>query len=116
MSTLNDPKKAKAKPFKIPPKLKNIVTTDIPTPDPELVRQDLATLKQEFKSSKFESYIDIYKGTHAMLKHIYYYQKYLEPGQNSITREPVSFFYGRVSMITGVRQTGAVPGHQKTNR
>jgi len=70
----------RAKSYKVPTNLKNITTSEIPKPDPELVRQDLTRLKQEFKASKLEAYIDIYKGTHAMLKHIYYYQKYLEPG------------------------------------
>jgi hypothetical protein len=60
--------------------LKNITTSEIPKPDPELVRQDLARLKAEFKAAKFEAYIDIYKSTHAMLKSMYYYQKYLDPG------------------------------------
>jgi len=78
----NSPKKPKSqgKHFKIPTGLKNITTTEIPKPDPEIVKQDLIRLKQEFKAAKFESYIDIYKGTHAMLKNIYIYQKYLEPG------------------------------------
>jgi hypothetical protein len=78
----NSPQKSKSKgkPFKIPTGLKNITTAEIPKPDPELVRQDLARLKQEFKTAQFDAYIDIYKGTHAMLRHIYIYQKYLEPG------------------------------------
>jgi hypothetical protein len=73
-------KKSKVKHFRIPAGLKNITTSEIPKPDPEVVRQDLARLKQEFKTGKFEAYVDIYKGTHAMFKHIYIFQKYLEPG------------------------------------
>jgi len=71
---------SKTKPYTFPKGVKNITTTEIPQPNPEIVRQDLAQLKQAFKSAKFESYIDIYKGTHAMLKHVYHFQKYLEPG------------------------------------
>jgi len=70
----------KSKPFHFPKGVKNITTSEIQKPEPELVRQDLAQLKQAFKEGKFESYIDIYKGTHAMMKHIYMFQKYLEPG------------------------------------
>jgi hypothetical protein len=60
--------------------LKNITTTEIPKPDPEKVRAHLTELKQEFRKNKFELYIDVYKGTHAQLKGMYYYEKYLEPG------------------------------------
>ena len=72
--------KKRGKPYILPKGLKNITSSDIPKPDPELIRQDLARLKKDFKAEKFEAYIDIYKGTHAMLKHIYIFQKYLEPG------------------------------------
>lgn len=75
------PKKAKeSKRFKIPPGLKNITTSEIPKPDPERIRQDLSTLKSEFKEGKYENYIDIYKGTYAMLKSMYRFQKYLDSG------------------------------------
>lgn len=72
------PKKPKGKAYVFPNGVKNITTADIPKPDPELVRQDLARLKQDFKHQKFDAYIDIYKGTHAMLKHVYVFEKYLE--------------------------------------
>jgi hypothetical protein len=111
MATFNDPKKTKGKRFKIPPKLKNIVTTDIPKPDPELVRQDLAMLKREFKSCKFEAYIDIYKGTHAMLKNIYYYQKYLEPGLKRRCRkwcDDFNYANHALELITGKKEKFAV--------
>jgi len=72
--------KPKSKPYIFPKGVKNITTSEIPNPDPEVVRQDLAQLKQVFQDAKFEAYVDIYKGTHAMMKHIYMFQKYLEPG------------------------------------
>jgi len=34
----------------------------------------------EYKTAKLDAYIDIYKGTHSMLKFIYHFEKYLEPG------------------------------------
>lgn len=66
--------------YQLPSGLKNIATTPIPPPDPDTVRQDLARLKQEFKDAKLDAYVDVYKGTYAMLRHIYSFQKYLEPG------------------------------------
>jgi len=107
MDSFSDPKKSKSKPFKIPTRLKNIITTDIPKPDPELVRQDLTTLKKEFKANKYESYIDIYQGTHAMLKNIYYYQKYLAPGlKNQCRRWCEAFNYANhaLKLITGRKE------------
>jgi hypothetical protein len=71
---------SKSKPFKIPSHLKDISTSEIPKPSPDLPRQDLERLKQEFKIGKLSAYIDIYMGTHAMLKQIYHYEKYMEPG------------------------------------
>jgi hypothetical protein len=71
----------KNKPFLMPDsKIKNITTSDIPKPDPEIVKADLSRLKEVFKTEKLALYVDIYKGTHAMLKHMYFLEKYLEPG------------------------------------
>ena len=69
----------KSKPYQVPRGLKNITTAEIPKPDPEKPRQDIQILKAEFKRSKLDQYIDVYKGTHAMLRHLYPYTKYLEP-------------------------------------
>jgi hypothetical protein len=99
--------KSKSKPYKVPTGLKNITTSEIPKPDPELARQDLVRLKQEFKAAKFEAYIDIYKGTHAMLKHIYYYQKYLAPGlKRSCQKWCENFNYANhaLELITGKKE------------
>jgi hypothetical protein len=78
-STAKKPK-SNGKPYRIPAGLKNITSSEIPKPDPDLVRQDLKRLREEFKAGKFEGYIDIYQGAHAMLKSMYHFQKYLEPG------------------------------------
>jgi hypothetical protein len=80
MAVLEEAKTKKIPPWKIQKGLKNIVTTEIPKPDPEKVRGHLAELKQEFKTNKYALYIDIYKGTHAQMKNMYHYEKYLEPG------------------------------------
>ncbi len=96
--------KSIGKPYKIPKGLKNITTSEIPKPDPELARQDIIRLKQEFKAGKFESYIDSYKGTHAMLKRIYYFEKYLEPGLKRSCRkwcEDFNYANEALKLITG---------------
>ncbi|MBN8852404.1 MAG: hypothetical protein J0H07_11155 [Sphingobacteriales bacterium] len=72
-------KGSKDKRYQMPPNVNNITTNAIPKPDAELVRQDLANLKTEFNQGKYEAYIDVYKGTHAMLKFMYHFEKYLEP-------------------------------------
>jgi hypothetical protein len=97
----------KGKPFQFPKGVKNITTTEIPKPEPEVVRQDLAQLKQAFKDGKFESYIDIYKGTHAMLKHIYYFQKYLEAGLKRRCQkwcEDFNYANHALELITGKKE------------
>src|SRR5580658_3899216 len=96
-----------SKPYTFPKGVKNITTSEIPKPDPEVVRQDLAQLKQAFKDGKFESYIDIYKGTHAMLKHIYYFQKYLEPGLKRRCQkwcEDFNYANHALDLITGKKE------------
>jgi hypothetical protein len=97
----------KSKSYAFPKGVKNITTTEIPKPNPELVRQDLAQLKQAFKDGKYEAYIDIYKGTHAMLKHIYYFQKYLEPGLKRRCQKWCEYFnYANraLELITGKKE------------
>ena len=83
--SLTRPKKpnkpdAGGKGFRMPRGIKNITTSPVPNPDPDLVRQDLARLKQEFTENNYAQYVDVYKGHHAMLKSMYYFRKYLEPG------------------------------------
>ncbi len=94
--------------------LKNITTSDIPKPDPEKVRAHLTELKQEFRKNKFELYIDVYKGTHAQLKGIYYYEKYLEPGLKRNCRKWIDDFnYANraLELITGKKEKFKVEQH-----
>lgn len=67
------------RPYKLPSDLKDITTSEIPQPSVELVRQDLENLKVEFFENKLAEYIDIYKDNHAMLKSMYWFEKYIEP-------------------------------------
>jgi hypothetical protein len=73
-------KTKKSKEFELPFGIKNITTSEMPKPDPERVRQDISTLNAEFKVGNYNNYIDVYKGTYAMLKAMYHFQKYLDPG------------------------------------
>lgn len=67
------------RPYELPSDLKDIKTSPPPTPDVALVKADLEILKSEFFQFKMNEYIDIYRGTHAMMKYVYYFEKYLEP-------------------------------------
>jgi hypothetical protein len=107
MSVIEEARNKKIPPWKIQKGLKNVQTTESPKPDPEKVRQHLAELKKDFKTNKYELYIDIYKGTHAKMKSIYYYEKYLEPGLKRNTRKWIDDFnYANhaLELITGKKE------------
>lgn len=75
------PKKtAKSKSFKLPKDAKNIPESPPVLPSADAVKQELKTLKDVFFQNKYEEYLDIYKGNFAMLKNIYYFEKYMAPG------------------------------------
>lgn len=63
--------------YSLPKDLYDINTTPPPAPAVELVREDLKKLEAEFFEFKLGDYIDIYKGTHAMVKYEYHYEKYI---------------------------------------
>ena len=66
--------------FVVPDWLRDISTTPVKLPEREAVQADIDQLQQEFNDGKYQEYIDVHKGTHAMLKFIYPYEKYLEQG------------------------------------
>ncbi|MFT3749120.1 MAG: hypothetical protein QM768_12415 [Agriterribacter sp.] len=65
--------------FQLPKDLKDITTTPIPEPSVEKIQEDLKQLKDVFFENKMGDYIDIYKDNHAMLKSMYYFEKYIDP-------------------------------------
>ncbi|MCX6200176.1 MAG: hypothetical protein NTY88_13320 [Bacteroidetes bacterium] len=75
----NIPKKAYQKTFRIPEELRDIITSPGKRPDVEVMKAKLQKLKEEFFEKQFSDYIDIYKDNYAMVKEIYYFEKYLEP-------------------------------------
>jgi hypothetical protein len=68
------------KPFQVPLDIRNITDTEIEKPNPEIIQSDLTRLKREFDIGNLGGYIDIYKGTHAMLRNFQDFEKYVEPG------------------------------------
>ncbi|MBL7694837.1 MAG: hypothetical protein JNK91_08320 [Ferruginibacter sp.] len=70
----------KKKKYKIPEYLKDIATSSAKTPDSEIIKEDINRLKEEFFGENISDYVDIYKDSHAMLKQIYWFKKYLAPG------------------------------------
>lgn len=72
--------KKKKKPFGINSDIRDVTTSPAKPPALEVINKDIARLKDEFFANKLSEYIDIYGGNHAMLKTIYLYEKYLEPG------------------------------------
>ena len=80
IESLKDPKKSKKRQrFKIPDDLKDIVTYPYHHPHREVVEKHIESLKDEFEKYKMVEYVDIYGGNHAMFKHIYYWDKYVNP-------------------------------------
>jgi|SRR5450432_1256082 len=107
MAVLEEAKTKKIPTWKIQKGLKNVTTTEIPKPDQEKVRAHLAELKQGFKTNKYALYIDIYKGTHAKMKRVYHYEKYLEPGiKRGCTKWIDDFNYANhaLELITGKKE------------
>lgn len=73
--------KGKKKSFHIPEELQDIETKPYLIAE-EIIRKDIEGLKAEFNIKKLIDYIDIYhKGTYAMFKEQYWFDKYLEPGK-----------------------------------
>ena len=75
----NNPGKTKKKPFKIPLDLIDITTSPPKMPSQEQLKSELEKLKAEFFENKMAEYIDIHKGNYAMIKQIYWIQKYIAP-------------------------------------
>jgi len=72
--------KSKTKPFKLPANLKDFNTTSAKLPSADIVREDIKKLKDEFFEFTLSNYIDIYRENYAMLKEMYWFGRYLEPG------------------------------------
>jgi hypothetical protein len=68
------------KAFQLPYDLNDITSSPPKAPSVDVIKEDIERLKQEFFQYNLSDYIDIYKDNHAMMKFIYHFEKYLEPG------------------------------------
>lgn len=71
--------KSKKKKFQLPSNAKDVTTSKPPAPTPDVIREELKALKEEFFQYNLTEYIDIYGNNHAMVKFEYHYQKYIKP-------------------------------------
>jgi hypothetical protein len=69
--------------FIVPDDVQDITSTPPKPPARDIIKQDIKNLKRQFRQNNFDDYIDIYRDRHAMMKHIYYFDKYIEPGKKS---------------------------------
>jgi hypothetical protein len=76
----NNKGKRKKKSFQLADDLHDIATFPAKAPSADIIRDDIKRLREEFFNDNLADYIDIYKENHAMMKFIYYFEKYLEPG------------------------------------
>lgn len=82
VSSVKDSNKVKGKKkpsFKVPD-IKNFFESPAKLPSVEVIKKDIQRLKEEFNQLNLSDYVDVYNDNHAMLKSIYWFEKYLEPG------------------------------------
>jgi hypothetical protein len=70
----------KGKRYALPVGLKDVYATPAKPPDPERVKEEIELLKKEFFENNYKDYVDIQHANHALLKFIYHYERYLQPG------------------------------------
>lgn len=75
------------RPYTLPDDLRDIQTSDPPRPDVQVVKDDLKRLKEEFFSNNMAEYVDIYKESYAMMKNMYYLDKYLDSSIKNMCRK-----------------------------
>ena len=66
--------------FTIPESLRDIFSTPYSPPTEQLVRDEIATLMEEYQKFGLSEYIDLYEGkTYGLIKYIYHFDKYIKP-------------------------------------
>jgi hypothetical protein len=78
-TALTKSKDGKGKKFSLPYDLQDIVSSPPKAPSPDVIREDIKRLKEEFFRDNLAGYINIYKGSHAMVKFEYHFDKYIKP-------------------------------------
>lgn len=76
---LGDKKKVKpGKAYRLLDDVRNFQSEPVPTPDINLIKADLERLQKEFLDGKLGQYVDVFKNSYAMMKSMYWYNKYLD--------------------------------------
>lgn len=78
LENANKNKKGK-KAFKIEKNIKDIISEPAKLPPVEDLKAELKNLREEYLKYKLAEYIDVYRDSYAMSKHLYYIQKYIDP-------------------------------------
>jgi hypothetical protein len=71
--------KKKNKNYLLSDDLRDITTSPAKKPSPEIILEDLKKLREEFLQYNLSDYVDVYRNTHAMMKFIYHFEKYINP-------------------------------------
>lgn len=79
--------KTSSKKFTVPDGLSDIVTLPPKAPSAEIIKEHLNKLKEEFFKNKMSEYVDIHKGTHAMMKFEYQFDRYIKPEVKKLCRK-----------------------------
>lgn len=101
---INKTKGSKKVPFAIKPELRDITSSSIPMPPAEKILEDLQQLKEKFNTGNLGDYIDVYESSHAMLKSMYYFEKYIDPQIKKSCKkwcENYNYAIHALSLITG---------------
>jgi hypothetical protein len=94
-------KKGKKFPYEIPEDLHDIVTSPAKPPARDIIRTDIKNLKRKFRQYGLDDYIDVYRDKYAMMKYIYFFDKYMEPTIRSRCKKWVKDFnYANTALET----------------
>jgi hypothetical protein len=75
----NSNTKGRRKTFRLDRSVSNVEESPAKMPSPDIIRKDIQELKKEFHKDKLSDYIDIYKDRFAMIKEIFWFDKYIDP-------------------------------------
>lgn len=98
-------KKEKTITFFIPDDAKDITSLAAKPPSKEIVKEDIKNLKREFRQGGLDDYVDIYRDKHAMIKKIYWFDKYLESGIKSRCNKWIKDFNYANNALEKVKQS-----------
>lgn len=65
--------------FKMPEELRDINSQPYNHPPKEKIINQIDALREEYEKSKLAEFIDIFQNDYAMVKHLYYFDRFLDP-------------------------------------